>query len=1000
MTDLVAAEPAPAVRFGLLGPLQVIVGAGAPTAVTAAKQRVVLAALLLAGGRVVSADSLAEALWDASAPPNAPAAVRTHVARLRRALGPVGARIVGRSPGWAVELRQAGELDLTEVHRLWRDARAAGAAGEWQRVSASLAAALNLWRGEPLADIASAVLARREGGRLAELRLQLTEARIDADLRLGRAGGLVAELWRLTAEHPLREHLRVQLMLACYRSGDQATALEVYRDARRALAGELGVEPGRELRETHQRILTGDPGLAVGRLSGLESTAAGHLSGLESTAAGRLSGVEGTVLPAAKVTVHDLGGGHPPRVTPPVAGGTALSVPRQLPATVAYFTGRARELAALAQALGEAGRDAHGPVVVSAVGGMAGVGKTALAIHWAHQVAERYPDGQLYVNLRGFDSTGTPVAPAEAIRGFLDALGVERDRIPPGLDAQAALYRSLLAGRRMLIMLDNARDEQQVRPLLPGSSGCLVVITSRSVLAGLAVSHDARLITLGVLTAAEARQLLIARLGAGRAAAEPDVVTEIADLCACLPLALAVAAARAAARPGLPLAALAAQLRDAHHRLDALDAGDPAASVRAVFSWSCRQLSPAAVRLFRLLGLHPGPDITAPAAASLAGCDRAAAHGLLAELTRAHLLTEPVPGRYACHDLLRDYARELAAEPDGADEGRAAVARLLDHYLHTAHAAATLLRTTREPITLAPPGPAVTPERLAGSRQAMAWFEAEHNVLHGAVALAADTGSDVHAWQIPWAMADFIDWQGYWHEHVAVQRIAVAATARLGAAPAQADSRRILASTCAKLADYDEAHTHLAACLKLCLEAGDRAGEATAHQLLSWINERQGHLDLALGHAAQAHRLFRAVGDLAGQARSLNNMGYCHAELGRYREARAHCQQAFSLWREVGDRNGEATTWDSLGYAEHHLGHHDRATSCYQHALGIFTELGDRYNEAATLIHLGDTYHAEGDPRQATDAWQRAAGILDDLGHPDASLARAKLGEGMTAAPR
>jgi hypothetical protein len=358
-------------------------------------------------------------------------------------------------------------------------------------------------------------------------------------------------------------------------------------------------------------------------------------------------------------------------------------VPRELPGAAAVFTGRLAELARLSQILGQAGSQAPGTVVISAIGGTAGVGKTALAVHWAHRVAHRFPGGQLYVNLGGFDPSGSPVSPGEAIRGFLAALGVPPDRFPSGLAAQAGLYRSLLAGRQMLILLDNARDEQQVRPLLPGSPGSLVLVTSRSLLAGLAAAENASLLSLDVLPPAEACQMLAARLGGQRTAAEPGAVTEITDLCARLPLALAVAAARAAARPQLPLPGLAAELRDAQRRLDALDTGDPAVSVRAVFSWSYQQLDPAAARMFRLLGLHPGPDISTLAATSLAGVAPAQAGQALGQLTGAHVLTEQSPGRYGCHDLLRAYAAEQARGAEDEQARHAATGRVLDYYLHT-----------------------------------------------------------------------------------------------------------------------------------------------------------------------------------------------------------------------------------------------------------------------------------------------------------------------------
>ena len=672
-----------------------------------------------------------------------------------------------------------------------------------------------------------------------------------------------------------------------------------------------------------------------------------------------------------------------------VAGGVV--VPRQLPPAVTQFVGRTDVLKILTEVADNVGRQC-GAVLISAIGGLAGIGKSALAVHWAHQVAERFPDGQLYVNLRGFGPAGSAVTPAEAIRGFLDALGAPPAQLPVGVDAQVARYRSILAGRRVLVVLDNAADAEQVRPLLPGSPGCLVIVTSRSQLAGLAASAGARLLALDLLTNTEARQLLAARLGSERVDAEPEAVAEIVGLCGRLPLAVAITAARAAGRPRVPLAALAAEFRDARDRLDALDTGDPATSARTVFSWSSRQLTESGARMFRLLGLHPGPDITAPAAASLAGVCLREARSLLRELARCHLLTEHSPGRYACHDLLRVYAAEQGQTTDSESEREAATSRMLDHYLHTAHTAAFLLRPSRETINLAPPGQGVTPEQPTGHQQAVAWFEAERHVLLAVSALAASAGFDVHAWQIPWAMADFLRWRGYWHEQAALQRTAVAATTRLGDAAGQAESRRLLANACARLAEYDEARTHLAACLELYQQIGDRAGQARTHQSLSITNERQGRLDAALRHAGQALSLFQAIGHHAGQARSLTNIGYCHVQLGNYQQARSCCQQALTLWRKTGDRNDEATTLDSLGYAEHHLGHHAQAASCYTRALAIFRELGDRYYQADTLTHLGDTHQTAGLPHQAQQAWQQALDILDDLHHPDANQVRARLG--------
>jgi DNA-binding SARP family transcriptional activator/tetratricopeptide (TPR) repeat protein len=946
-----------AVWFGVLGTLQATAeDSDEPGAVLAARLRTLLAVLLWRANQPVPADEITELVWDDAPPSGAREAIRALVMRLRRLDTRIAARIVTRAPGYGIEV-SADELDASRFEALTQQAGAAARRGRWPQAAQAGAAALGLWRGAPLADIPSQLLRDRWVPHLEQLRVQALDWRIEADLHEGRHQQLIPELQDLTARYPLREHFHGQLMLALVRSGRQAEALAAYQHVRSTLVSELGTGPGRELQTLHQRILRADRALRAPQ-------------------------------PAAATTQPDKPG--PDGLASAMAGELASAVPRQLPAAVAGFTGRAGELAVLARMLDQAGAGPPGAVVISAIGGTPGVGKTALAIHWAHQAAARFGDGQLYVNLRGFDPVGVPAAPAEAIRGFLDALGVAPDRIPAGLDAQAGLYRSLLSGKRMLIVLDNARDEYQVRPLLPGSPGCAVVITSRSRLTGLAVSNGARLITLGVLPGAEAQHLLAARLGAERAAAEQGAVSEIADLCGYLPLALAVAAARAAARPQFPLAVLAAELRDTASRLDVLDAADPTASVRAVFSWSYEELSPAAARMFRFLGLHPGPDITAVAAASLGACSLGHARRVLAELTSAHLLTKQGRNRYLCHDLLRTYATEQARTTDSDSDREAVTSRLLDYYLHTAHAATRALSPSREPIPLPPPQPGVAPEQPVGTQQAMAWFDAEQEVLFATAALATEKGA-AHAWQIPWTMTDFLDRRGHWNQTAAILHAALTAATRLGNVAGQAVTHHRLAFACARLTRYDEARTHLSACLELCQQLGDQAGEGRAHHTLCYVAERQGHYADALRHAEQALRVFQATGNTGGQAVSLNDIGWCHTQLGNLQQAQSSCQQALILWREVGDRKGEAHTWDSLGYIAHRLGRHANAISCYQEALGLFREFNDRVNEAEILTHIGDTHHAARELPQARDAWHRALAIHDELHHPAAGEVRAKL---------
>jgi tetratricopeptide (TPR) repeat protein/transcriptional regulator with XRE-family HTH domain len=741
---------------------------------------------------------------------------------------------------------------------------------------------------------------------------------------------------------------------------------------------------GRQLARLSQEELAEQTGLSVRAISNLER---GRVRWPHRDSVLRLADALGLSGTARAEFIAAAGR----RATRPAEDGSGRAgLPRQLPAAVPDFTGRRAGLAALTGRW-QAAQAVRGTVPISAIDGPPGVGKTALAVRWAHQVAGDFPDGQLYVNLRGFDPSGKIMPPETAIRGFLDGLGVRPERIPSTQEAQAALYRSQLAGQRVLIVLDNARDAAQVRSLLPGWSGCLVLVTSRVRLTGLAAAEGAQLLTLDVLSAAESRELLTSRLGAGRAQAEPAAVDDLARLCGRLPLALSVAAARAAARPRLPLAAAAAELAGAAGGLGALDTGDPATSVRTVFSWSCRNLDERAARMFRLLGVHPGPDITVPAAAAMLPASPAGAAAALAALAMANLLEEHVPGRYTCHDLLRGYAAEQAAELEPEPARQAALHRVLDYYLHTSHGAALLLNPSREPVTLVAPRPGVTPDQLASSEHAMAWFGAEHRVLIAAVTAAARAGFDACAWQLAWAMDDFLHWRCYWPEWAATQRTALAAATRAGDLAGQATAGRLLGHTWARTGDFAQAVAQLTESLALYQRLGDQAGQGRVHQTLGWLAEQQGRNRDALGHAEQALALYQATGDRARLAAALNNVGWCHALLGSYQESRGFIQQALDAYREIGNLPGEANIWDSLGHAEHKLGNIAAAKECYRNALAIVTTLGDRYQEAEFVIHLGDVQHTAGEQAAARESWRRALAILEELDHPDAARARGRL---------
>lgn len=665
--------------------------------------------------------------------------------------------------------------------------------------------------------------------------------------------------------------------------------------------------------------------------------------------------------------------------------------PQQLPSTPPYFVGRTEELDKLTAQLNNV--EADGPVVITAIGGTAGIGKTALAVKWAQKHIDRFPDGQLYVNLRGFHPTGTPMAPQEAIRGFLDAFDTPVEKIPVGLDAQVALYRSIVKDKKLVVVLDNARDTDQVRPLLPGSPTCMVLITSRQRLTSLAdESEGATHITLGYLTTAEAHQLLTKIFGQERIQAEPKAVDELIERCVHLPIALRIAARRVKAEPHTSLIALIGQLREERQRLTALSTGDSLYfDIRAVFSWSYSALSTGAARLLRLLGLHPGPDINALAAASLAGLPEPDTRELLTELLRAYLLEEPAQGRYQFHDLLNAYASEQAVTEEPEPQQRAARHRVLDYYLHTGFTANRHLNPPRKPITLQAPQPGAIPDPITGYGQATNWLTAEHAVLLSATNYAAVHGFDTHAWQLPSILATFLHRRRHLHDLIAMQQTAVAAAERLGDPTALAITHRELGAACTWLGRHTEAQTYLQQALHLHQGLDDREGQARTHLSLSSNYDRQGRYTKALIHDQNALDLYRAIGDRTGEARAFNYLGWDHALLKNYQQALNDCQQALNIFRDLGDRYGEAHTLDSLGYVHHHLGQYTQAVTCYQDSIALFRELSDHYYEAQALMKLGDTHRTTGDVAAARDVWQQALVIFDQLDHSDAETIHAKL---------
>ncbi len=920
----------------LLGPFEASLGAR-PVTLTTGQLRAVLAVLAMSAGRPVTVDRLAVALWDEDQPSNARRTVQTYVARLRAALG---TETIGGTPNGYVLATDPGQVDTLRFTGLLDDAaQATDPAIE----RAQLDEALALWRGNPFDGVRSDWLVQTQGPRLVERYLLAVERRVDLDLAEGLHPALVGQLRELTARHPLREPLWVRLLTGLDRSGRRAEALEQYERIRVRLAEELGTEPGPELRQIHADLLAGIPVDA----------------------------------------------------TPPGVKARAVT-PRQLPAPVDGFVGRATALKALDRLL-PGSTDEVPNAVVCVVTGTAGVGKTTLAVHWAHRVADRFPDGQLYVNLRGYHPSGRVMTPAAAVRGFLNALDVPPNHIPSDLDAQTALYRSLLAGKRMLVLIDNARAAEQVRHLLPSSPGCVTVITSRDQFTGLVAGEAAHPLALDLLTPDEAQDLLAVRLGVDRVEADPESAGDVIAWCARLPLALAVVAAHAARRDHSPLRALAADLRASRSHLDTLTTGDSGTDPRSVFSWSYHTLSPPAARLFRVLGLHPGPDISTSAAASLAALPTPDARAALAELCRAHLLTETLAGRFAFHDLLRAYAAELAASHDPASQRRAAVHRLLDYHLHTAHAAAMLINPQRRSLTLAPTQAGVVVGELEDYDQAMVWFADERETLLASVSVADDHGFDIHAWQLPSTLAAFCFRQAYWHDWRTTQQTAVEAARRLGDTAAEALTHRGLGSAYQFLGQLEDAHRHLICARELYDQLDEPIGKADIHWHLSSLCERQGRQAEALAHSEHSLAFAREAGDKYAEAKALNSLGWDHLQLGNQEQGLTFCQQALTLYQQLGNRLGEANTWDSVALAHHQAGNHAEAVTCYQNALGLFRELDVRHTEAGTLRRLSETHFAAADPAAGRAALQQALSILDQLDHPEAEEVRALI---QAAAPQ
>jgi DNA-binding SARP family transcriptional activator/tetratricopeptide (TPR) repeat protein len=935
--------------------------------------------------RVISRGELVDAVWGQDPPASAEGGIYTYVAGLRRVIEPnrslrgPGRVLVSSGAGYVLHL-VPGQPDAVAFEQDLGRARQLRKAGDVAGAVSALNSALSLWRGIAFAGVPGP-FAETERIRLGELRSAAAEERADVLLALGRHEEVVPDLTAMVADHPLRERMRGLLMVALYRCGRHAEALRVFAEGRRVLAEELGIDPGGDLSRIHQQVLTMDPALSIP--NGLAIRGA--------------SGSPPSDEDAGSEPAPD-GGQRRPRPE-----GRATPVPAQLPLDAPGFSGRREELsilrAMLPTELTEPGQPDPGrpdvgqtvPIVV--ISGTAGTGKTALAIRFGHQVAKRFPAGQLYVNLRGLDPATPPLEPAEALRFFLDALGVPPHRIPADIECRSALFRSMLDDRHMLIVLDNARNVGQVRPLLPGAPGSLVVVTSRNELTGLVAAEGAVPLTLDVLGDREAHEMLARRLGPARVAAEPAAADEIIAACARLPLALGIAAGRAAGRPKRPLTELAAELHDARGRLDALEAGDAVTNVRAVLSWSYDQLSEPAARMFRLLGVHPGPDISLSAAASLAGMPRAEAGAALRELARSHMVAEYLPARYTFHDLLRAYAVDQAERTDPELERRAAVHRVLDHYQHTAMAASNRFSPHRSALPMAGPQPGVLPAEVADKDQAMAWFDAEVPVLLALIGHAGAYGFDTHAWQIPWTLGPFFNRRGRWQDYIASQQTALAAAERLGDTLALAHAHYMLGHAYAQVREYEAADPNIRRALDMFRELGDRGNEAMVLHGLGGMLEKQERYQEALAVALDALRMLKAVGHWWTQASSENGVGWLYAQLGQYDRALIHCQRALSLHRDSGHRGGTADTLDSIGYVYLHLGDTAQAKAHYTKAIEAYRDIGAPFGEGNSLTGLGDALLAEGDREAARTAWHEAVATLDRLPHPLADEVRAKLSD-------
>ena len=941
-------------RFRLLGPLEIRTGEDDWRGIGAPKWRAVLAALLINAGQIVPADVLINEVWPDTPPAKAGNLISIYVLRLRRLLGETDSTVlVTRAPGYLLRLGPA-DTDAQVFEALVREGRRAYTAGDPERAAAQLAEALALWHGSPLADVPPTTLVETEAGRLAELRLDAGELRIRAELACGSHAQVIPELRRLLADHSLRENLWLLLMQALDGAGRHAEALEAYGQARRVLAEELGVDPGTELRQYHAELLAKDDALT--RDAG---DAPGSISAATVTAS---SGPAGSAPASAEARV--------PRPVP---------VPAQLPADVADFTGRDDQVRHLVDLLSSAGADDEsGAVRIALVAGAGGLGKTSLAVHAAHRARGSFSDGQLYVDLLG--ATSHPLPAADVLARFLRDLGVDGREIPVDEDERAARYRTILAGRRMLIVLDNARDAAQVRSLLPGSASCAVLVTTRSRMADLA---STRLVDLNVLDDDEALTLFTRVVGDERAAAEPEATAELLLACAGLPLAIRICAARLATRSGWTIQAMANRLRDTRRRLDELRVGDLA--VRASFQVSFTTLPASAqpggtdpADAFRMLGLWHGPSISSAAAAALFGTTEDLASDALEILVDARLLESTSPDRYKFHDLLRVYSSERAVADLPEQARNAAIARLLEWYMRTADAASTAVVPGRYDIPLVPAG-AVSPLGFSTAEEALAWYDDERVNLVAATRQAAESGLHEIAWRLPAPLFQLFSSRGNWTDGIATNRIALESARQVGDRQGEAWILNNLGHALG-FTHHDEGIDCLERSLAIRREIGDRMGEGQAANNLADAYHWLGRTDEALEQYRLALELNRKVGRRHGEGIALVNLGWTLLDLARAEEAIDHLLQARQAFAEIGYADG-------VGYALHHLGRgylllgqDADALECLRQALASHQATGNRRRQAATLRSLADAQNRAGLTAEARESWTQAAAIFEALG--------------------